>query len=49
MTPKRIVSITGDDNRLSIALMKRLGMTITSNLHPDWPGGTIGILANDRP
>ena len=45
---RRIVSITGDDNRRSIALMKRLGMTITSNFHPDWPGGIIGILANDR-
>ena len=45
---RHIVSITGDDNRRSIALMKRLEITITSNLDPDWPGGTIGILANER-
>ena len=46
MKLRRIVSVTGEDNHRSIAVIKRLGMRIEKNLHPDWPGEVLGILDN---
>lgn len=44
----RIITITGDDNARSIAVMKKAGMKIMPNVHPDWTGEVVGILENDR-
>jgi RimJ/RimL family protein N-acetyltransferase len=35
-------------NARSVGVMRRLGFRLERNLHPDDPGGVVGVLDNDR-
>jgi RimJ/RimL family protein N-acetyltransferase len=46
---KRVIATTDHDNRGSIGVMKKLGMRIETNPHPEPPWlQVVGILENDR-